>query len=91
MKTKEIAHAVISLEDKTSLEKAWYYYKAINELLNQSGTNEVLIGKFQEAYEAYNKCWGYILRTYFETDYTSGNYSWNCDFYTNTVTVTQNK
>lgn len=86
-KMEIVDKAIISDEDCKELENAWYSYSALKDLVTEA-PSAYAMDRYEVAYAKYNKLWSKILNDYFDGKYTTGNYSWNCDFITKTVTIT---
>jgi len=87
---KVIETAVIDDADAKRLEKAWYGYQGMNDLIRSGVTDNLIVSRYEANYFEYNKTWADILKKYFEKDYTStGRHSWGCDFTTRKVTITE--
>lgn len=76
--------------DTERLEKSWFNMSALQDLIKNDITNDIIISKYQEAYKIYNQIWSELLLKYFKTDYTQmPGYNWTCDFSTNTIIITE--
>lgn len=87
---KIVETAIIEEKLTKELENAWYSYQAILELIKSGIGDEIVFSKYERSYANYNKIWSKILLENFKTDYTkTGIHNWECNFNTNTITITE--
>lgn len=82
---------VISEDDCRKLQKLYYRFDALNQLVIGGVASEIVLERYEKAYSDYQAKWNEILSGYFDIDLNKGNYSWNCSFNTREVTVLDNK
>lgn len=86
-----IETAEISIEETKGLQKTWFGYQAMLDLINTGVNNASVLSEYKKAYAEYNQAWADILTKYFKTNYANEKtgYSWECNFATNVVTITK--
>lgn len=87
---KVVEVVIIDDIDNENLEGAWYKYQALLDLIQSGNTDNLILARYEKAYQSYNKLWNEILTKYFEKDYANlGGYNWSASFNTKEITITQ--
>lgn len=89
--SKIVEQVVVKAEDMNRLEKAFYKVQALKDLMKEDVINEPILARYEKVYEAYNKIWTELVKTYLSKDYSTlgKEYNQNADFATCTITITK--
>jgi len=78
----------IPAELRDEMQKVYYSYKAVENLITKEVSNPVILERHAEKYQEYNMLWNEILREYFGfSPNKDSDAKWSMDFITSTVTL----